>query len=321
MKKLAKILAGVVVMSVSVIASAQNYPNKVVKIIVPYPAGGTVDAVARAVAQRLTVTMGQTFIVDNRPGANGTLGSNIAAKSPPDGYTLLVQASTFVATPLLMSGLPYNLEKDFTPITQLGSVPLLVTSYPGIPVKNLKEFMALIRAEPGKYFFGTSAAGSASHLVEAAIKYDAKLDFEIVPYKGTAPALTEVMGGHISAMVDALPSTLPHVKTGKLRALAVTSAKRSPALPDVPTVAESGIDGFEMVSWYGLWAPANMPPALVSQIHKEVGKALKSDEIAKTLGSQGFITSGSSPDQFKVYIKDEYSKYSRLIKAANIKIE
>ena len=162
-----------------------------------------------------------------------------------------------------MGNVPYDIEKDFTPVTNLGSVPLLVTAYPGHPAKNLKEFLAAIRAEPKKYVFGTSAVGSASHLAEEAIKYEAKVDFTIVPYKGTAPALTDVMGGHISAMVDALPSTMPHVKSGKLKPLAVTSAKRVASLPDVPTVAESGLDGFEMVSWYGLWGPPNMPPELV----------------------------------------------------------
>jgi len=169
--------------------------------------------------------------------------------------------------------------------------------------------------------FGTSAVGSASHLAEEAIKYDAKLDFTIVPYKGTAPALTDVMGGHISAMVDALPSTMPHVKSGKLRPLAVTSARRLPSLPDVPTVAESGLEGFEMVAWYGLWGPPNMPSDLVSKIQQEVAKALKTQQVAKSLGEYGFIVSGSTTDEFKTYIKQESGKYSRLVKAANIKLE
>ena len=181
--------------------------------------------------------------------------------------------------------------------------------------------MAAIKAEPNKYVFGTSAVGSASHLAEEAIKHEAKLDFTIVPYKGTAPALTDVMGGHISAMVDALPSTMPHVKSGKLRPLAVTSAQRIPSLPDVPTVAESGLAGFEMVSWYGLWGPPNMAPELVAKIQQEVVKALKSPQVAKSLGEYGFIVSGSTPDEFKAYIKKEFARYDRLIKAANIKLE
>jgi tripartite-type tricarboxylate transporter receptor subunit TctC len=321
MKRLAGALLTAIALTTYALAFAQSYPTKVVRIVVPYPPGGTVDAVARVIAQRLSENLGQQFIVENKPGASGTIGSAAVAKSPPDGYTLLVQASTFVASPMLMTTVPYDLDKDFTPITNLGAVPLLVTSYPGIPAKNLKEFMTAIRAEPKKYIFGTSAVGSASHLAEEAIKYEAKLDFTIVPYKGTSPALTDVMGGHISAMVDALPSTMPHVKSGKLRPLAVTSAKRVPLLPDVPTVAESGLDGFEMVSWYGLWGPPGMPADLVAKIRDEVVKALKSPQVAKTLGEYGFIVSGSTPEEFKGYIKQESTKYSRLIKAANIKLE
>jgi len=320
MRKIAGALAAVALCA-AMTAHAQNYPSKVVRVVVPYPPGGTVDAVARTIAQRLSESMGQQFIVDNRPGASGTIGSAAVAKSPADGYTLLVQASTFVASPLLMGNVPYDVEKDFTAITNLGSVPLLVTAYPGTPARNLKEFLAAIRADPKKYVFGTSAVGSASHLAEEAIKYEAKVDFTIVPYKGTAPALTDVMGGHISAMVDALPSTMPHVKGGKLKPLAVTTAKRLPSLPDVPTVAESGLEGFEMVSWYGLWAPPNLPQDLVTKLQQEVAKALKSPQVAKALVDHGFVASGSTPEEFRAYIKQESAKYTKLIKAANIKLE
>lgn len=321
MSILFKACIAVAAMTVSALSCAQAYPNKVVKIIVPYPPGGTVDAVARIIAVRLSENLGQQFIVDNRPGANGTIGSSLASKSDPDGYTLLVQASTFVAAPMLMKKVPYDIHNDFTPITQLGAVPLLVTAHPGIPAKNFGEFMAAMRATPGKYIFGTSAEGSASHLAEVAIRRDGKLDFMIVPYKGTGPALIEVMGGHISAMVDALPSTLPHVKSGKLKPLAVTSAKRVPSLPDVPTVAESGLPGFEMVSWYGLWGPAKMPAELVSKIHSEVSKALHSPQAAKYLGEQGFIVSGAPSEQFKSYIKLESNNYKRLISDAKIEFD
>jgi tripartite-type tricarboxylate transporter receptor subunit TctC len=321
MKRFTRAVMAAIALTFATLAYSQSYPNKVVTIIVPYPAGGTVDAVARVVAAELSQNLGQQFIVDNRPGASGTIGSGMVAKARPDGYTLLLQASTFVATPMLMDNVRYDIDKDFTPITNLGAVPLLVTSYPGIPAKNLKEFLSLIKQDPKKYIFGTSAVGSASHLAEEAIKHQAKLDFTIVPYKGTAPALTDVMGGHISAMVDALPSTMPHVKGGKLKALAVTSAKRIPLLPDVPTVAESGLEGFEFVSWYGLWGPSKMSPELVSKIQQEVAKALKSQRAAKSLGEQSFIVSGSTPDEFRTYIKQEMDKYNQLIKAANIKLE
>jgi tripartite-type tricarboxylate transporter receptor subunit TctC len=321
MKKFAAALLAAAAACLPPVAYGEAYPSKVVRIVVPYPPGGTVDAVARTIAARLSESLGQQFIVDNRPGASGTIGSTAVARSPADGYTLLVQASTFVASPLLMGNVPYDIEKDFTPITNLGSVPLLVTAYPATPAKNLKEFLVAIKADPKKYVFGTSAVGSASHLAEEAIKFESKTDFTIVPYKGTAPALTDVMGGHISAMVDALPSTMPHVKSGKLKPLAVTTAKRVPALPDVPTVAESGLDGFEMVSWYGLWAPANLPPELVTKLQQEVAKALKSPQVAKALLEYGFNPSGSTPEEFKAYIKQESAKYAKLIKAANIRLE
>ena len=307
--------------SVPMLACAQDYPSKVVRIIVPYPPGGTVDVVARLTAARLSENLGQQFIVDNRPGANGTIGSAAVAKSPPDGYTLLVQASTFVATALLMDKLPYDISKDFTPITNLGAVPLVVTSFPGIPAKDLREFVSAIRAQPNKYVFGTSAVGSASHLAQAAIRFQAKLDFTIIPYKGTAPALADVMGGHISAMVDALPSTMPHVKSGKLRPLAVTSARRVPSLPNVPTVAESGLEGFEMVSWYGLWGPAKLPRELAAKVQQEVARALKSQQVSEILGEHGFVVSGSTPADFGEYIRQESNTYARLIKAAGIKLD
>ena len=302
-------------------ALGQAYPQKPVRVIVPYPPGGTVDAVARVISARLTESTGQQFIVDNRPGANGTIGSGFVAKSPPDGYTLLVQASTLIAASMLMSNLPYDPERDLAPITALGEVPMLVTCHPGVPARDLKEFIAAIRAQPKKYTFGTSAVGSASHLAQEAIRFEGKLDFAIIPYKGTAPALADAVGGHISAMVDALPSTMPHVRSGKLRALAVTSARRLPGLADVPTVAESGLEGFEMVSWYGLWGPAKLPADLASRIRDQVAKALKSEQVARTLGEHGFIASGSAPEEFRAYIRRETEKYARLIKAANIRLE
>lgn len=321
MKKFRKLLFVAAALAFSTAASSQGYPNKVVKVVVPYPPGGTVDVVARLITARMAENLGQQFIVENRPGANGTIGSAAVAKSAPDGYTLLVQAPTLVAAPLLMSNVSYDIEKDFTPISQFGAVPLLVTVNPKVPAKNLRELMTAIRAEPKKYVFGTSAIGSPSHLAQEAIKFDGKLDFMIVPYKGTAPALTDAVGGHISAMIDALPSTMPYVKSGRLRAVAVTSARRIPALPEVPTVAESGLQGFEMVSWYGIWGPAKLPTEVVATLHQEVVKALKSEQVAKALGEQGFMLSGSTPEDFKAYIRRESEKYARLIKAAGIKLE
>ncbi|MEI6304135.1 MAG: tripartite tricarboxylate transporter substrate binding protein [Betaproteobacteria bacterium] len=317
-----KSLALCALLAFSAAVSAQAYPNKTVRIVVPYPPGGTVDVVARVVAQRLTEQMGQQFIVENRAGANGTVGSDFVAKAAPDGYTLLVQASIFAANPLFLPNVPYDVQKDFTPVSNIGSVPLLVTAHPGVPAKNLREFIALVKADVKKYSFATSGLGSAGHLSEETIKRQAGIpDLLIVPYKGAGPAITDTVGGQVSALIDPLPSSYPQVKAGKLTALAVTSARRVSFMPDVPTVAESGLPGFEMVSWYGLWGPAGLPREISSRLVIEVGKAVRSQLATDRLGEQGFDPVGSTSEQFAAYIRDEITRYARIVKEANIKAE
>ena len=316
-----RLLAGLVIALSTALAHAQAYPNRSVRVIVPYPAGGTVDAVARVVAQRLTEQMGQSFIVENRAGANGVIGSDAVAKAQADGYTLLVQASTFVTNPILLKNLPYDMMRDFAPISNIGSVPLVVTTYPTFPANNLKEFIALVLAAPEKYAFAAPPTGSAGHLAQEAIKAGAKLGLQIVPYKGTAPAMTDVMGGHASALIDALPSSYPQVKGGKLKALAVTSPKRIAFLPNVPTVAESGLPGFDMVSWYGLWGPAALPKELGKRLSGEVAKAVRSQLAVERLGEQGFDAVGSTPEEFSAFLEQELVKYTRIVKQANVKVE
>ena len=315
------LLVTLVLALLSIAAQAQSYPNRTVRVIVPYPAGGTVDAVARVVAQRLSDQMGQSFIVDNRAGANGVIGSDAVAKAQADGYTLLVQASTFVTNPILLKNLPYDMMRDFAPISNIGSVPLVVTTYPTFPANNLKEFIALVLAAPEKYSFAAPPTGSAGHLAEEAIKAGAKLGIQLVPYKGTAPAMTDVMGGHASALIDALPSSYPQVKGGKLKALAVTSPKRIAFMPNVPTVAESGLPGFDMVSWYGLWGPAALPKELGKRLSTEVAKAVRSQLATERLGEQGFDAVGSTPEEFSAFLEQELVKYTRIVKQANVKVE
>jgi len=307
--------------TLSPLVFAQSYPTKPVRIIVPYAPGGTVDSVARTLAVRLSEQLGQPFVVENRAGANGAIGSDLVAKAPADGYTLLMQASTFVASALLVKSQPYDLEKDFTPIANLGSVPLVMLTYPGLPIKNLGDFIKAAKAEPKKYTLGTAAIGSASHLAEEAIRYESKIDIQIIPYKGTSPAMIDVLGGHTSGMIDAVPSLLQHIKTGKARALAVTSAKRLPTLPDVPTVAESGLPNFEMVSWYGIWAPAKMPADLATRLNMEINTAMQSPQVVQSLGAQAFIFSHTTAPQFDTYVKQESAKYKQLIEKAKIKID
>ena len=314
-------LAGLVLALSAALTHAQAYPNRSVRVIVPYPAGGTVDAVARVVAQRLSEQMGQSFIVENRAGANGVIGSDAVAKAQADGYTLLVQASTFVTNPILLKNLPYDMMRDFAPISNIGSVPLVVTTYPTFPANNLKEFIALVLAAPEKYAFAAPPTGSAGHLAQEAIKAGAKLGLQIVPYKGTAPAMTDVMGGHASALIDALPSSYPQIKGGKLKALAVTSPKRIGFLPNVPTVAESGLPGFDMVSWYGLWGPAALPKELGRRLSGEAAKAVRSQLAVERLGDQGFDAVGSTPEEFSTFLEQELVKYTRIVKQANVKVE
>jgi tripartite-type tricarboxylate transporter receptor subunit TctC len=317
MKRLASIL---LFLAFAGAAQAQ-YPLKPVRIVVPYPPGGTVDVVARNLAQQLTVQTGQQFIVDNRAGANGTIGSDFVSKAAPDGYTLLVQASIFVINPLFLKNVPYDVQRDFTPVANIGSVPLLVTAHPSVPAANLREFVALVRANPDKYTFATTGLGSAGHLTEEVIKRDAGLQILIVPYKGAGPALTDIVGGQVSALADPLPSSFPHVKGGRLKALAVTSRTRIASMPDVPTMAESGFPGFEMLSWYGLWGPPGLPKDVLDRLAAGTAKAAKSAEMQEKLAAQGFIPDGSGPAAFAAYVKDEIAKYAKIVKDANIKVD
>jgi tripartite-type tricarboxylate transporter receptor subunit TctC len=322
MKAILKLFLTTALLGATLAAGAQGYPAKPVRMVVPYPPGGTVDVVARFVALRLSEQTGQQFVVDNRAGANGTVGSDLVSKAAPDGYTLLVQASIFVANPLFLPNVPYDVQKDFTPISNLGAVPLLVTAHPSVPAANLREFIALVKADSRKYSFATSGLGSAGHLSEETIKRQAGIpDLLIVPYKGAGPALSDLLGGQVSSMIDPLPSSYPLVKGGKLKPLAVTSGKRVPFMPNVPTVAESGLPGFEMVSWYGLWGPPGLPKDISAKLVAEVAKAVRSPQAAERLGDQGFEPSGAGPEQFAAYIREEITRYAKIIKEANVKVE
>ncbi len=317
MKRLLWTLAALVLAG----AAHAQYPARPVRIVVPYPPGGTVDVVARNLAQQLAVQTGQQFLVDNRAGANGTIGSDFVSKAAPDGYTLLVQASIFVINPLFLKNVPYDVQRDFTAVANIGSVPLLVTAHPSVPAANLREFVALVRANPDRYTFATTGLGSAGHLTEEVIKRDAGLSILIVPYKGAGPALTDIVAGHVSALADPLPSSYPHVKGGRLKALAVTSRERIAFMPEVPTMAESGFPGFEMLSWYGLWGPPGLPKDVVDRLAAETARAAKSAEMREKLASQGFIPDGSGPAAFAAYVKNEIAKYAKIVKDANLKVD
>ena len=315
-------VAAITLIVAAAAAAAQNYPSRPVRMIVPYPPGGTVDVVARVLALNLAEQTGRNFIVDNRAGANGIVGSDLVAKATPDGYTLLVQASIFVINPLFLKNVPYDVQKDYTPVTNVGSVPLLVTAHPAVPAANLREFLALVKATPSKYSFATSGLGSAGHLSEEMIKRQAGVpEMLIVPYKGSGPALVDLIGGQVSAMIDPFPSSYPHVKSGRLKALAVTSTKRVSFMPDVPTVDESGVRGFDMVSWYGLWGPRGVSPAVTSRLTAETARAVRAPLSVTRLGEQGFDPAGGGPDAFAKFIAQEVDRYAKIVREANIKAD
>ena len=301
---------------------ADTYPSRVVTVVVPYPAGGSVDGVARLLAQKLTESFGQSFIVENRAGgAGGIVGANYVAKAAPDGYTLMLTASIHVVTPFLHKAVPYDVVTDFTPISLVASGPLIVSTNAQSPAKTLKEFFDLVRKDPTKYTFATSSFGSAGHMAIELLKRDAGVDTLVVPYKGASPALTDLMSGQVQLIADPILSSLPLAKAGSIKALAITSTKRVDIAPEIPTVAESGMTGFDFSSWYGLWGPKGMPADLVTTIQAEVARIVQRPEVRERFALLGFEPLGSTPHYFAGYIKDEMAKYERIIKDANIKAE
>ena len=291
-------------------------------VIVPFPPGGSVDGVARILVDKLNQTVGPHFIVENRAGgASGNVGANVVAKSDPDGYTLLLTASVQVVNPFLYKSVPFDVVKDFTPVTLVAAGPLIISTTPSVPAKNLKEFFDLVRKDPQKYTFGTTSVGSASHMVVELLKREAKLDTLVVAYKGTGPALTDLMSGQIQLLADPMLSSLPLAQAGRIKALAITSLKRQAAAPDIPTVEELGLPGFEFVSWYGVWGPKGLPPDVVTKVQSSIANVLGLPDVKARLTALGFEAIGSTPDYFAKFITSEMDKYGKIIREANIKAE
>ena len=303
-------------------AHAENYPSGTVTVVVPFPAGGSVDGVARILVQKLNETMGQHFIVENRAGgASGIVGANAVAKASPDGHTLLLSASVHVINPFLYKNVPYDVVHDFAPVALLAEGPLIVSTTPSVPATNLKDFFALVRNNPQKYTFGATTVGSASHLAIELLKLDAGLDTLVVTYKGTAPALTDLMSGQIQLLADPMLSSLPLTQGGKVKALGLTSLKRAVAAPEIPTVAESGVKGFAFVSWYGLWGPKNLPGDISDKLQTQIAKLLAMPDVRARLNALGFDPIGMGAEQFAVYIREEMAKYEKIIRDARITAE
>jgi tripartite-type tricarboxylate transporter receptor subunit TctC len=308
-------------------AQAQSWPTKSVRIVVPFPPAGTTDIVARSVASELQKMWGQSVVIDNRPGAGGNIGSDVVAKSAPDGYTLLmgtvgthsINASLFAQNGQKM---PFDPVKDFVPITLCAAVPNVMVIYPKLPVNTVPEFITYAKANPGKINMASSGNGTSIHLTGELFKTVTGVYMVHLPYRGSAPALTDLMSGNVNVMFDNLPSAMPFIKSGKLKALAVTSKNPSPALPGVPTIEQAaGLKDFDASSWFGLFAPAGTPRAIVDKIQADVAKALSVPEVRERLQSQGAEPGGNTPDQFASFIKAETEKWARVVKLSNAKVD
>jgi tripartite-type tricarboxylate transporter receptor subunit TctC len=303
-------------------ANAQPYPNKPIKIIVPYTAGGTTDMIARTLGQKMTEKWGQPVVVENKPGANGIIGIDMVAKAPADGYTLgLASPGTHAINQTLYTTLPHHPIKDFTPVSFVVRAPMVMVVNADQPIKSVKELIAAAKKDPGKLSIASGGSGSSQHLAAELFKHMAGVDMTHVPYKGGGAAYTDLLGGRVQVMIDALQQSMPHIKSGKLRPIAVASAQRLPQLPDVPTIAEAGVPGYESGAWYGLVAPANMPKAVLDQIAAEVDRILKLPDVKERFEGPGLVTVGGKPEAFAAHINNETEKYAKVIKAANIKAD
>lgn len=299
-------------------ACAQPFPSKPLKIVVPFAAGGAVDVVARVVGQRVSEQVNQPVIVDNKPGGHANIGADFVAKSPPDGYTMLLGANGLAANMTLHKNIPFDTLRDFAPVAAVGYAPLVFVVPASSPAKTLQEFIAMARAKPGQFTYGTAAAGGSGHLATELLKSEAKFDALHVPYKGGAPALTDLMGERISFMLLNPIEVVPHVKSGRLRALAVSSSKRLPMLPDVPTFKEAGIPGFEATVWWGFVVPAKTPKDVVAKLETEILKALENDAVRDKLVSLGAVVEPLNSAQFGRFLASEIDKWGRVIKSAKI---
>ncbi len=301
---------------------AQPYPTKPVRMVITYPPGGNTDLVGRALAQKLGESIGQLVIVDNRGGAGGVMGTMITKQSAADGYTIMLGTSAgMVTNPLLSSKLTYDPVRDFAPVSMVVIVPQLLVTNPQLPVKNVRELIALAKAKPGYLSAGSSGVGTPNHLGTEMLKGLAGVDIVHVPYKGGGPAIVDLLGGQIHMAFSSVPSVLPHVKAGRLNALGVGSAKRSPSLPNIPTIAEAGVRGYEYSTWYGIFAPAGTPRAIIAQLNAQIVRALAASELNDYFASQGADPSPSTPDELRRYMAQESVRWAKTIKAANIHLE
>lgn len=303
-------------------ALAQAYPTKPVTIIVPFAAGGTTDILARIIGQALTAELGQSVVVDNRAGAGGNIGGQAAAKAAPDGHTLFMgTVGTHAINASLYKKMPFDPVKDFAPLTRVANVPNLLVANPAQPYKSVKDLIAYAKANPGKVNFGSSGNGSSIHLSGELFKSLAKVDMQHVPYKGSAPAVTDLLGNQIGIMFDNMPSAIQHVRSGKLVPLAVTTAKRSPELPNVPTIAEAGVPGYEATLWFGMFAPAGTPAPVLAKLNAAIVKVLAQPDVKKKINEQGAEVYSETPEQFAAFIQAESVKWGKVVKESGASLD
>lgn len=302
-------------------ALAQAWPSKPVRLIVPFASGGSTDILARLYAQRLTEALGQQFVVENRAGAGGTIGTEAGARSAPDGYTLVFGSTSSTAvSPGLYPKLTFDIVRDFVPVAQVASASIVLASHPSLPVRNVKELVALARARPGEIAFASSGNGSSLHLCAEYLKYLAKIDMLHVPYKGVGPAMPDLLAGHVQLLFSDMPPFVPYIKSGRLRALGVTTAKRSPLLPDIPAIAES-VPGYDLAGWYGFLAPAGTPDAIVSRLHAEIQKIMASLQMKERYVTAALEPVERTPRQFGEYVKSELAKWGKIIQLSGARIQ
>jgi tripartite-type tricarboxylate transporter receptor subunit TctC len=321
-RPLARVLGAMLLAGASLSFAAQPYPAKVIRYVVPFPAGGPLDIVARALGQELNRSWGQPVIVDNRPGAGGNIGAELVARSPADGYTILMGAvSTHAINVTLYRKLPYDPVKDFAPVTLITSVPNVLVVHPAVPARNVRELIALAKSQPGQLNFASGSTGSAGHLAGELFKTMAGVDMAHIPYKGAAPAVVDLIAGHVSLMFDNLASALPNIKGNRVRALAVTTLRRSPFLPEVPTVSEAGLRGFDVGTWFGVFAPAGTPPDIVNKLNAEIARILRTPGMKERLAGLGAEPQPDTPAEFAALVRSEIAKYAQIVKASGATVD
>jgi tripartite-type tricarboxylate transporter receptor subunit TctC len=303
-------------------AAAQAYPVKSVKMIIPFPAGGPTDILGRLVGQKLSEAWSQTVVIDNRPGGGGVIAGQIAAKSPPDGYTIFLGGiTTLVLSTYVHKNRPYDSQRDFLPVSQTTVQPLLLMVHPALPVKTVKEFIALARARSGEINYGTSGPGGSGHLAGELFRSMTGVNIVHVPYRGQPPALNDLLAGQVQSLFGAPLAVIPHIRNGKIRALAVTGQKRSPAVPDVPTFGEAGMPGYDASTWNGIMVPIGTPRAIIERLHGEIVKILRAPNTLERLAGDGSVAVASTPEEFAAFIKAEHAKWGKVVREANIRIE